>query len=141
MNVFMGPDFVGTGYIGLVPQSAKFDLFLGVDEGVRIKREELRSKRDKSGIFNKRQVQNYGYKLTVENYKDKPVAVALYENIPVSANQEIKAALTDASPKPTKTDEPTGKLTWELNLKPREKSEISYGFTIDWPQDRQLSGL
>ena len=141
VNVFMGPDFVGTGFIGLVPESAKFDLFLGVDEGVRIKREEIKAKRDKSGIFNKRNVQAFGYKLTVENYKDKPISVALYENLPVSANQEIKVALTDVSPKPTKNDEPTGKLTWELNVKPRDKAEISYGFTADWPQEKHVIGL
>lgn len=141
VNVFVGSDFMGAGWIGMVPQMAKFDLFLGIDESVHVKREELKEKRGKSGIFNKRSRQAYGYKITVENYKDRPQTVTVYESIPVSANDDIKVALGDASVKPTEVDAPKGKLTWDMTLKPREKREIVYEFTVDWPQDRQVSGL
>jgi uncharacterized protein (TIGR02231 family) len=141
VNVFVGPDFMGTGWIGTVPQTAKFDLFLGVDESIHVKREELKEKRGKSGIFNKRSRQAYGYKITVENYKDSPQTVTVYEPIPVSANDDIKVTLGDASLKPTEVDNLKGKLTWDMTLKPREKREIVYEFTVDWPQDKQVSGL
>jgi uncharacterized protein (TIGR02231 family) len=141
VNVFVGSDFMGAGWIGMVPQMAKFDLFLGIDESVHVKREELKEKRGKSGIFNKRSRQVYGYKITVENYKDRPQTVTVYEPIPVSANDDIKVTLGDTSVKPTEVDAPKGKLTWDMALKPREKREIVYEFTVDWPQDRQISGL
>lgn len=141
VNVFVGPDFVGTGHTETVAQGEALKLFLGIDEAVRLKREELKDVRGKSGFFNRRKSQAYGYKLTVENFKDKPQRVMLYEQIPVSANEEIKVNLGDTSEKPTKIDAPTGKLTWEFILKPREKREITYEFTVDWPQDRQVSGL
>jgi uncharacterized protein (TIGR02231 family) len=125
VNVFVGADFVGAGHIGTVPPSAKFDLFLGIDEGIHIKREELKEKRGKSGIFNRRTWQVYGFKLTVENYKDRPQTIALHEPFPVSGNDDLKVTLGEFPVKPTEQDNEKGKLTWELTVKPREKREIT----------------
>ena len=51
------------------------------------------------------------------------------------------ASSPDASTKPTATEAATGQLKWDVTLKPREKREIVYEFTVDWPQERQVSGL
>ncbi len=118
-----------------------FSLHLGVDEGLRVKREELKDRRGKAGIFNKRKRQTYAYKITVENFKDRAQRVTVYDQIPVSANDEIKVALGETSPKPATVEEATGKLTWKLTLKPREKQELVYEFSVEWPQDRSVHGL
>jgi uncharacterized protein (TIGR02231 family) len=141
VNVFVGNDFIGKSWIGTVPQGAKFDLFLGIDEGIRVKREELKDKRSKSGIFNKKKRQVFAYKITVENYKDKPHVIVVYDHIPVAANDEIKVSLGETMPKPTEFDEANGKMSWEITLNPREKREIWYEFSVEWPQDKQISGL
>jgi hypothetical protein len=106
-----------------------------------VKREELKDRRSKSGFFRSRRSQASGYKITVENYKDKPQHVVVFDQIPVSATDEVKVTLGDTSVKPAKVDDATGKLTWELDLNPREKREITFEFTVDWPQDRQVNGL
>lgn len=141
VNIFIGPDFIGTGRISTVSQGEAADLFLGIDEGLRVKREELKDSRGKSGFFRSRRHQVRGYKITVENYKDKPQRVVVYDQIPVSGADDVKVTLGDASMKPTKIDDATGKLTWELDLKPREKREITFEFTVDWPPDREVTGL
>jgi uncharacterized protein (TIGR02231 family) len=141
VNVFVGPDFVGSGRIDTVAPTEPFDLFLGIDEGIRVKREALKEKTGKAGIFRNRKKQTFGYKITVENYKDKPQRVVVYEQLPVSGNDEIKVTAGEYSPKLKEIDEATGKLTWELELSPRQKREIIYDFTVDWPQDRPISGL
>ncbi|HXI82547.1 MAG TPA: mucoidy inhibitor MuiA family protein [Verrucomicrobiae bacterium] len=141
VNVFVGPDFIGTGRIKTTAQGEAADLFLGIDEGIRVKREELKDRRSKSGFFRSRRSQVSGYKITVENYKDKPQHVVVFDQIPVSGTDQVKVSLGDTSLKPTKVDDATGKLTWELDLNPREKREITFEFTVDWPQDRQVNGL
>ena len=141
VNVFVGPDFIGTGRIKTTAQGEAADLFLGIDEGIRVKREELKDRRSKSGFFRSRRSQASGYKITVENYKDKPQHVMVFDQIPVSGTDEVKVSLGDTSIKPSKVDDATGKLTWELDLNPREKREITFEFTVDWPQDRQVNGL
>ncbi|HLZ07321.1 MAG TPA: DUF4139 domain-containing protein, partial [Chloroflexota bacterium] len=111
VNIFIGPDFIGSGRIGTVSQGEDADLFLGIDEGIRIKREELKDSRRKSGFFRSRRHQVNGYKITVENYKDKPQRVVVYDQIPVSGTDDVKVALGDASTKPARIDDATGKLT------------------------------
>jgi len=138
VNIFVGPDFVGTGNIATVAPTEGFDLFLGVDEGIRIKREELKDKTGKAGLFRNRQKKVFAYKITVENYKTKPARVVVYDQLPVSANDDIKVAPGETVPT---LDKDTGKLTWPIELKPREKRELTFDFTVDWPTDKPISGL
>jgi uncharacterized protein (TIGR02231 family) len=141
VNVFIGPDFIGTARISTVSQGEAAGLFLGVDEAIHVKREELKDSRGKSGFFRSRRHQVRGYRITVENYKDKPQRVVVFDQIPVSGSDDVKVTLGDASVKPSKIDDATGKLTWELDLKPREKQEITFEFTVDWPPDREITNL
>ena len=141
VNIFVGPDFIGTGRIKTAAPGEGMDLFLGIDEGLRVKREELKDRTGKSGFFRSRRTQVSGYKITVENYKDRPQHVVVYDQIPVSSADEIKVSLGDTSAKPSKIDDATGKLTWELDLNPREKREITFEFSVDWPPNQQIIGL
>ncbi len=141
VNVFVGPDFIGTGRIKTAAPGEAMDLFLGIDEGIRVKREELKDRTGKSGFFRSRRTQVSGYKITVENYKDKPQHVVVFDQIPVSGTDVVKVSLGDTSAKPSKIDDATGKLTWELDLNPREKREITFEFSVDWPPDQQVTGL
>ncbi|MCG3147901.1 MAG: hypothetical protein PCFJNLEI_01342 [Verrucomicrobiae bacterium] len=141
VQVFVGPDFIGTGRLETTAPTEGLTLSMGIDEGIRVKREELKDRRGKAGIFNKRKRQTYAYKITVENFKDRVQRVVVADQIPVTANEEIKVALGETVPKPDKVEEASGKLSWELLLKPREKRELVYEFTVEWPQDRAVSGL
>ncbi len=138
VHIFVGPDFVGTGSIATVAPTEPFDLFLGVDEGLRVKREELKDKAGKAGLFRNRQKKVFAYKITVENYKDQPARLVVYDQVPVSANDEIKVSPGESLPT---LEKETGKLTWTLELKPREKREWTFDFTVDWPADKPVSGL
>jgi uncharacterized protein (TIGR02231 family) len=141
VQVFVGADFIGTGRVETTAPTEGLTLHLGIDEGIRVKREELKDRRGKAGIFNRRKRQTYAYKITVENFKDRAQRVTVYDQIPVTANDEIKVALGETAPKPDTVEDATGKLTWELTLKPRERRELVYEFTVEWPQDRAISGL
>lgn len=141
VNVFVGPDFIGTGRIETTAPTEPIRVFLGSDDAIRVKREELKDRQGKSGLFNRRRKQVFAYKITVENFKDKPQLVAVFDQLPVPGHDDIKVTLAENSTRPTGAEAGTGKLTWEFTLKPREKREILYEFSVDWPQDRTVTGL
>ena len=141
VNIFVGPDFVGTSRISTVAPTETAELFLGIDEGIRVKREPLKDRQGKAGILRQRKSQVYAFKITVENFKDRLQRVVVFDQIPVSGNDAIKVELAEPTPKPSQFEEATGKLTWDLILKPREKREIVFEFSVEWPQDKQLQGL
>lgn len=146
VNIFLEGDFMGTSSIDSVGPAEEFDLYLGVDENVKVKREEIEKKIDDvliAGISSPNRTTTFKYKLTVENYKNKPIKVNLFEAMPVSGNERIKVKMAEPSLQPKKKDwkDRKGVWHWEVTLEPKAKQEIFYGFSVEHPRDMQVMGL
>ena len=146
VNIFLEGDFVGFSSIGNIAPSEEFELYLGIDENVKVKRELLEKKVDETliaGIPSRTKKTTFKYKLTVENYKSKKIRVKLFEAIPVSEDDRIKININEISLKPDKEDweDRKGIWLWELELEPQQKQEIFYTFTVEHPRDMLVEGL
>ena len=137
MNIFLEDNYVGNSYIKEIPADKEFDAYLGVDEGISIERKREQNKESATGWFlvgtNKKHSRQF--KITVQNFKKEPVKLTLTERVPVSQNEEIKVNLVNLSPdNAIKTKE--GFLKWTMDLKPGEKKELTYEYTIEYPKDK-----
>lgn len=146
VNIFLEGDFVGFSGMGNIAPSEEFDLYLGIDENVKVKRESLQKKVDETliaGIPSRTKRTTYKYKLSVENYKSKKIKVKLFEAIPVSEDDRIKIKIDEISLEPGLKDweDRKGIWLWELELEPQQKQEIFYTFTVEHPRDMQVEGL
>jgi len=146
VNIFLEGDFVGFSSIGNIAPSEEFDLYLGIDENVKVKRECLEKKVDETliaGIPSRTKRTTYKYKLTVENYKSKKIKVKLYEAMPVSEDDRIKIKISEISLEPGVKDweDRKGIWLWELELEPQQKQEIFYTFIVEHPRDMIVEGL
>ena len=146
VNIFLEGDFVGFSSIGNIAPSEEFDLFLGIDENVKVKRECLEKKVDETliaGIPSRTKRTTYKYKLTVENYKSKKIKVKLYEAMPISEDERIKIKINEISLEPGVKDweDRKGIWLWELELEPQQKQEIFYTFIVEHPRDMIVEGL
>lgn len=146
VNIFLEGDFVGQGNIKTTGPNEDFDLYLGVDENVKIKRELLEKKVDDVFIANipspNRKV-TYKFKMTVENYKNKKIKVSLFEAMPVSENEKIKVNIVNVSlaPKDKEWKNKKGIWRWEIELEPKAKQEIFYVYSVECPRDMNIEGL
>ncbi|MFH0917877.1 MAG: mucoidy inhibitor MuiA family protein [Candidatus Omnitrophota bacterium] len=146
VNIFLEGDFVGQGDIKAVGPAEEFDLYLGADENVKIKRQQLEKKTDDVIIANipspNRKV-TYKFKLGVENYKNKKIKISLFEAMPVSENEKIKVSIGSVSlvPKDKDWKDKKGIWRWELELEPKAKQEIFYTYTLECPRDMNIEGL
>ncbi|MDD3987838.1 MAG: mucoidy inhibitor MuiA family protein [Candidatus Omnitrophica bacterium] len=146
VNVFLDGDFVGVSQVKNIAPSEEFDLYLGVDENVKVKRELLEKKVDETlfaGIPATIKKTIYRYKVTVENYKSKDIKAKIFEAIPVSADDRIKVKVDKISLEPSLKDykDKKGIWVWEFDLKPTEKKEIFYNYIIEHPRDMEIEGL
>lgn len=146
VNVFLEGDFVGMSGIENIAPGQGFDLYLGIDENVKVKRELLERKKDDvliGGIPSPTMKETYKYKLTVENYKAAASKVNLFETIPVSEDERIKVKVSQASaePKDKEWKSRKGVWRWELLLEPKAKQEIFYTCVIEYPRDMRVEGL
>jgi uncharacterized protein (TIGR02231 family) len=146
VSVFLGDDFVGTSAIDNIAPSEKFDLFLGADENVKVKREQLEKKVDDvivANIPSPNRKTTLKIKITVENYKPKKVRFELFEAMPVSQDERIKVKIEALSLEPTKKDykDRPGVWRWEFELDPQAKKEITYTVVVEHPRTMQVEGL
>lgn len=138
VNIFTGGNFIGSGHLRKVAAGEKFELFFGVDDQVSIKREELKRHKE-AGLFGKNR-QTYGYKIEVNNYRREATTIIINDQLPLPGDEEIKVTLGEPSIKPEeiKTD---GTLVWKLPVDPGAKREISFSIQVEYPKDREVSGL
>ena len=146
VNVFLEGDFVGASSIPGIGPGEEFDLYLGADENVKVKREQVEKKTADTiigGIPSPKKTTTFKYKLTVENYKSRKIKVKLFEAMPVSEEKQIVATVKSVSLEPKVKDwqDRKGIWLWELELDPRQKQEITYSFIVEHPRDMQVEGL
>jgi len=138
VNIFTGNTFTGSTRLGKVAAGEKFDLFFGNDDQVTVKREELKQHTE-AGLFGKNRM-SYRYRIEVANFRGEGQTVTVRDQLPLSGDAEIKVSLDEPSIKPDEIRD-DGRLTWKLPLKAGEKRELTFGILVEYPRDREVSGL
>lgn len=141
VSVFVDGDFIGTSGIEPVAQNEEIELNLGIDEGIKVKREQLVRKQDETRIFGKKKERRFKDRITIENHKSRPVAILVVDQVPVSQHEDIKVEEVKFSEKPSEHEPDKGIVKWNLSLAPGEKKEIIIEFTVTHPLDMPVTGL
>lgn len=140
MNVFLDGTFVATSGLRTVMSGEKFDLALGVDDGIAVKHKRVQKFTEDTGLTNSGKRITYEYLLTVQNNKKTAERVIVADQVPLSRNERIVVKLLSPDAKEVKpTDE--GTLKWTLDLKPGEKRELTVKFTVEHDNDVNVAGL
>ena len=118
----------------------KIKFSFGVDENIKIEKETLHAKTGKKGLFKGKNRINYGFKIEIENYKDKKIDLFIEEPVPFSEDEDIKVDFYEANIKVHEKKD-RGIYIWKLKLNPKEKKELIYKFRISYPKDMHIQGL
>ena len=141
INAFLGNDFIGKSYINLVAANASFDLYLGVDENIKITRTEGVPKEEIGGILTRLKLYKRSFTIELQNFKTDAATFKLRDQLPVSKNGKIAVVVNQAEPAFTARDQDTGEVTWEFKLDPNEKKTITVDYEVDAPYDQPVAGL
>jgi len=141
VNLFRDGDFVGRSRANFIAPAAEFDFYLGGDDGVKITRKTLLDKTSRSGLIQKKETLEKKFETTLESFKETPVKVTVLDQLPVSQDASVVVSNVQFSQQPGSLDKETGKLEWVLDLKPKEKKVITSGFTVEWPEGKNVQGL
>lgn len=145
VQVFLDGAFVSASAIDLVGPGETFDLFLGVDERIRVERKALKAKVDVSvlpGLHGRMKTIDYEYLTTIENFRDAAASVTLIDQVPISQHDEIKIEQIEWTPKPTVADdEKPGVYRWELTIPAGGKQTVTLAYRVRHPVDFLVEGL
>jgi uncharacterized protein (TIGR02231 family) len=148
-NTFLDDTFVATSSLKTVMPGEKFELALGADEGIAIKRKLVNRFAEDTGITSKYRRVTYEFLVTVTNNKKTAEKVVFKDAVPVSRDEKIEVKLltpaerdlgTKEAPKEISREE-DGKLVWRLNLKPGEKRELPLKFSVEYPGGTPVTGV
>jgi uncharacterized protein (TIGR02231 family) len=138
-NLFAGDEFVGVTRLELIAPQGEIELYLGVDDRVKVKRELKRREVDKKFLGGKRRI-HYGYETSLENLLPGQAEVTLHDQLPVGRHEDIKVRLESAAPPPAEQTE-LNLLDWKFTLAPKEKRVVRFDFSVESPQEMELVGL
>lgn len=138
VSVFHGDEFVGTTSIEPAPPGGEIELHLGVDDRVTVDRELTRRETGKAMLSGSRRTA-VTYTITVENRLPDRTTVRVIDQFPVSKHEDVKVRDTEAKPEPKERTD-LDVVTWELELEPDTKRELTLSFTLEHPKNDRLTG-
>ena len=135
--VYLNGTYAGDVYLQVDFSEEKYNLSLGVDETVKVKRTQ--KKKFTSQILLKGQKKTeYEYELSVSSRKNKACRVLVKDQIPVSDEKTISIEAGDLGG--GELEEKTGLVSWSFTLDAGETRVLPLAYTIAWPKDKTLSG-
>lgn len=143
--VFVDGAFVANADMDLVPAGQEFWTYLGADASVKVERRILADRTEVSGLIGKKTVstvRDHVFKLT--NGKSAPVELVIWDQIPMSNHEAIKVTLEQPDYRKDTADlrmDDQKRLEWRVDLKPGEKRDLPFRFTVERPEDLVVEGL
>lgn len=142
--LFRDGAFIGNGRLDMLRPDEKVRLSFGVDDKVRVQRTLLAGETSQQGIVNKDRRTERRFRTVVENLHRQAVRISVFDNLPVSRNENIRVELlTNATTAgfTRNVDDRAGVLAWEATWQPGEKKSIDFGYAVTVPSDRSVPGF
>jgi uncharacterized protein (TIGR02231 family) len=138
-SLFVEGDFAGTLPLKRVAPREEFELTLGVDDRVTVKRELKAREVDKKLIGDRRRLRA-AYAIEVKNWRAAPLELEVRDQFPVARHEQIKVKLESCDPKPLKQSE-LGELKWRAAIAPHATHTLRFEFSIEQPVNLTVTGL
>lgn len=140
-SIFLSGEYVGTTRVKTTASNEQFKIFLGIDDGIKVKREPTERAVDKGNLLqNDLRRSTYAYRMTIHNYTAIPRKIVIRDRLPVSQHERLKVKLLNIHPQPTEHTK-LELLQWELTLPPAAEQKIEYRFVVEYPQGVTVTGL
>ncbi|KAF5043664.1 hypothetical protein DSECCO2_499930 [anaerobic digester metagenome] len=134
-NVFFQETYVGKSYVNPLTALDTLEVSLGRDKSISLKREMIKDYTSDKFIGTSRKVTK-GWEITVRNNKSKEIDIMIDDQFPITTNKEIEIEKIEFSG--GSVDENTGKVTWNLKLKPGETKKLIIKYSVKFPKDQNL---
>ncbi|MGE0214099.1 MAG: mucoidy inhibitor MuiA family protein [Parvibaculaceae bacterium] len=133
--------YVGRGILPLLSPGDTQKLGFGADDRIKVERKEVRRTSGETGIITTAAVDERQYAITLHNLHDKAMPVEVFDQMPYSTHEDIKVELISGTTTPSERDveRQRGVMAWRLELKPGEKSLVSFGYRVTAPKNFLVS--
>ncbi len=134
-NLFFENSYVGRTVLDARSLSDTLSVSLGRDRNIVIGREKI-DEFSKKRTLGSNKIETREFRIIARNKKSEPVEITMYDQIPVSAINEIDVEEIELSN--GQLNEKTGEITWHLNLEPEEQKELILKYEVKYPKSENL---
>lgn len=140
-SIFLSSQYVGTTKLKQTAPAETFKVFLGLDDGIKVKRELIERSVDKGNVLQSgiRRI-TYAYRITVHNYASARRDVVIRDRLPVSRHEKVKVRVQNVQPAPKERTK-LELAVWQFTLAPDAEQKIEYQFVVEHPQEMKITGL
>lgn len=138
-NIYYMNNFVGNSYINTNELTELLSIPLGIDKNIQISRINNEKIRKEPIFIGTTIEQKESYTIKVRNTYNTPVKVTIYDQLPLS--QENNINVTNADYKDGVLDKDTGEIEWNITLDAKQEKSLPLNYTLSYPKNRQITGL
>jgi hypothetical protein len=138
-QIFINGKLTTKTNLSSISERGTFFVDLGMDKNVEIQRIVDRKSVDEGVVF-KNHKTKVDITLKIMNRHNFPIKLTLGDRQPLSPHKDIeikKLKLSDKGQFKGKT----GQITWNLNLKPKEKRDVVFSYSVTHPENFLVSEL
>lgn len=137
-RIYFDGSYIGESYIDPNTTNDTLVLSMGKDKAIVIQRKKLKDKTKEKILLEEKTI-SITYEIIVKNTKSVATELHIDDQIPLSSTPAIVVKLIESSK--AKYDAETGKLEWDINLKPKETRKIAFTYEVKIPKDKVIAGL
>lgn len=138
-NIYYMNSFVGNSYINTNELTELLSIPFGIDKNIQISRINNEKIRKEPIFIGTTIEQKESYTIKLRNTYNSPVKVTIYDQLPLSQENNINVA--DAVYKDGVLDKDTGEIKWNITLGAKEEKSLPLNYTLSYPKNRQIVGL
>ncbi|EMB3080864.1 DUF4139 domain-containing protein [Providencia rettgeri] len=138
-NIYYGNTYIGNVKIDANQLTDTLQVPFGIDKNIQISRENNEKMKKKPSFIGSTVEQKESYLIKAKNIHPTPVKLTIYDQLPISEDSDIK--VSDVDNKDAVINKKTGKITWNVGLKPNEEIQIPFSYTLSYPKDKHILGL
>ena len=135
-NIYFNQTIVGSTTLNPSVMSDTMEVTLGRDQGIISTRKKTDEQLKRVGL-GKRDLKILSFEIEIKNTSKTEVNLTVEDLIPITINEEIEIKLLEGNG--AQFNEETGRLTWELKLKPAEKKVIKFTYSVEHDKDKPVS--
>lgn len=135
VNLYFEKTFVGKSVLDLAQMSDTLEVSLGADKSISVKREKQKDRTSRQ-FLGSNKVETQVWTTAVRNNKATIIRLQLYDQVPVSNDEDISVDTKDISG--GQLNEETGEVIWEIELAPQQSIEKTIKYEVKYPKKKYL---
>lgn len=134
-NIFFEETFVGKSLLDVRFAKDTLQISLGIDKNIQVEREKITDFKSKN-FFGSKKEELRNWKISIKNNKNQAINMLVFDQVPVSTNEEIKVDLMTISNAIQNSE--TGELKWFFKLNPKETKTFELKYVVKYSKNKVL---